>query len=81
MTTNKKLDQLKNRIEKDGYIEIKSGVYIWTKDGIIDEAGCWDDEDPSKNFDFSSYNFWITTDSGTEPDGFDDLSEAMDLYL
>jgi hypothetical protein len=74
-------EKIEQRIVKNGYMEIKSGVYIWTKSGIIEESDCWDDEDPSKNFDFSSCNFWITTDSGIEPQGFDNLSEVFACIL
>ena len=80
MNTSKKLAQIKSRIEKNGYVEVREGIYLWDRDGIITESGCWDDEDRCKNFDFSSCNFWITTNAAIKPQGFDNLSEAL-VYI
>jgi hypothetical protein len=72
--TSRDIEQI---ILKNGNIEIQSGVYLWSKDGIMGEAGCWDDEDACYNFDFTSYDFWITTNDATKPEGFDSIPDAM----
>ncbi|MCF7943779.1 MAG: hypothetical protein K9L21_05065, partial [Spirochaetia bacterium] len=44
------------------------------------EQADWPDEDPSKNVDFYSCLYWVTTDNGIDPIGIDsaqDLIEAV----
>lgn len=52
-------------------IEISPGVFVSTSENMIADQKAWDSEDPAKNTDFSTHPFWITTDSGSSPDGVD----------
>lgn len=49
---------------ENGFTEISEGVYLATSDYMTSEQASWDDEDENKDTDFSTAQFWITTDSG-----------------
>jgi len=60
------------------------GVYLQTREDIMSNQKDWCEYDPlaffffeSKNVDFSIYPFWLTTDDGQPPQGFESLKEAM----
>ena len=77
------LYELLIRTKRKGYIEINGGVYLNSRDSIIADQECFMDEDLCKEFNFNDYNFWITTDSNTEPIGInteDDLSEFLNEH-
>jgi len=54
--------------KKKGYVEISSGVYLWSQEAIIEDQKEWNAEDNSKNMDFTTAPFWITTNSGESPE-------------
>jgi len=54
-----------------------TGFYLFTQEEIIDEQAEWDDEDKCKTFDFTTSLFWLATDCGLEPEGFDTMEELM----
>ena len=56
-----------------GSVEVapRSGLYIQSREDLISDQSFWDDDDASKGADFSAYAFWITTDDGADPVGFD----------
>ncbi len=59
--------------------KIQSGVFLQTREEIMADQATWDDDDGSKNTDFSGSLYWITTDDGCEPIGIDtddELKEA-----
>lgn len=56
--------------------ELQSGVYLFTQEEIISEYQTWGEEDESNNIDFTTYRFWITTDNGVTPQGFDSIEAA-----
>lgn len=58
--------------------KIASGVYLETQNEMIENQKSWDDEDPAKEIDFTTSKFWLTTDNGEEPEGFDSEAEARD---
>jgi len=57
--------------------KIIDGVFIQTREDIQEDQKTWDDGDSSKNMDFSSSPFWVTTDNGVDPMGFDNINEAV----
>lgn len=56
--------------------KIQSGVFIQTRDEMISEQKDWDEDDPCKDTDFTCYPFWMTTDDGVMPEGFDSVDDA-----
>lgn len=64
---------------KDGCIEIQSGVFLQTQKSIIADQKDWDDEDESKDKDFSTCPFWIITDDGVEPEGVSDADDLIKM--
>ena len=52
---------------KNGYVEIQSGVYLWSQGCIISEQKLWDKEDKSKKTDFTKAPYWITDNDGLKP--------------
>ena len=47
------------------------GLYLFTQEGMVDDQTGWDDQDPYKDYDFSAHAFWLCTDCGAYPIGFD----------
>lgn len=72
------LAQVKKDILDSGFSEIQEGVYLTSKATLIEEQKSWDAYDEAKNYDFSSHDFWITTDNGIKPLGFDYIVEALE---
>ncbi len=63
-------------------MELVPGIFLQTKEELTEEQKYWADEDPCKNMNFNSYNFWVTTDCGDfDPVGFNKVSEAMETIL
>jgi hypothetical protein len=62
---------IEEKLAKNGYIEIHDGVYLNTQESMIAEQSQWDETDNLKDFDFTDYDFWITTDNGADPEGFE----------
>lgn len=73
----KTFNEVMKDIEKNGYSEVSEGIYLQDKDTLIAEKSELDDADDSKEIDFSGYEYWVTTDSGVEPEGFDSIEEAI----
>lgn len=57
-------------------MEIQNGVFVQTKEDMISDQKGWDDDDPCKDMDFTSYPFWLTTDDGVTPEGYDSIDDA-----
>ena len=51
-------------VVEQGFIEVRSGVCLNHRDSIMEEQKDWCDEDESKHFDFSTSDFWLTTNCG-----------------
>ena len=45
----------------------KSGCYLWTQLEIIAEQKTWDDNDESKDIDFTTNDLWVTSDNEMTP--------------
>lgn len=80
----KEFSSLDEIIGINPWVELESGVYLYSKGGLIDEQKSWQDNDFSKNEDFSVADFWLTTDSGGAPiaiNTLDDLREACQSFF
>jgi hypothetical protein len=64
-------------LKKYGYIEIVDGIYLQAREYLLSEQKEWDESDKSKNFDFTPGEYWITTNTGTKPQGFDCFLKAI----
>lgn len=64
---------------KDGWVEISDGVYLSSRENIQADQLDWDEQDPSKSFDFSGAEFWLTTDSGQLPTPVAGCDDLLDL--
>lgn len=58
--------------------KMQAGVYIQTREEMISDQKNWDDNDPCKKQPFSGYAFWVVTDDGVTPEGFDTEEEAQE---
>jgi len=67
-------------MEKVEDISLPRGVFVVSRKDMISDQLSWDDTDPSKTRDFSIYAWWICTDDGQDPEGFNTLKE-VDEYL
>ena len=56
--------------------EIQVGIFVQTKEELLADQKTWDDEDLSKRIDFTAYPYWLTTDDGIAPEGFDSIEDA-----
>jgi len=61
-----------------GTYDTKKGTYISSNENMIEEQATWEDADSCKSFDFTTYLFWVTTDNGATPEGFDTIAEALE---
>jgi hypothetical protein len=68
---------LQQQILVNGCMEIRSGVYLNSRDYMFTEQESWFDNDQCKDFDFSRYEYWITDNDGMLPDGYDTVKEAL----
>lgn len=49
--------------ELAGAIEIRDGLWLWTRDEILAaQATTWDEGDKAKRLDFSGSPYWLTGD-------------------
>lgn len=72
---------LEEKLNLYGWVEIRSGVYAWTQEAIIGDQKGWQDCDECKNYDFSTSPFWVSDDSGMEPEGYDTIQEILTEFL
>lgn len=68
---------LRHIIDIEGYLEIESGVYLNSREHLIEQQKWWVDEDKCKTFDFNDYEYWITTEGETVPDGVNSIEEGL----
>jgi hypothetical protein len=66
-----------HKLASEGMVTIRPGVFLWTRDGIINEQTYWHEEDTARKFDFTTYPFWITDDSGMVPHGVESVSDGI----
>lgn len=70
-------DIIKEKIQLNGCIEIRSGVYLWNQESIKEEQIKWDEADEAAFIDFSDFEYWVTTNDFDHPAGFDSYEEAI----
>ena len=61
--------------------KVPKGVFLSTSEEMIEDQKEWCDEDEAKNIDFSLSKYWMTTDDGQEPIGFDTLEEITEFLF
>jgi hypothetical protein len=72
-------EQMLKKVDKKGCVEIQSGVYLHTQADIIAEQKDWDDEDDSKDLDFTVAPYWVTTDDGATPESVYSADDIANL--
>lgn len=70
-----------DEILDSGCYEVEDGLFLWTQERIIDDQECWCDEDPCKNFDFTTAKFWLTFKGMIEPEPYDTIKEFFNEHL
>lgn len=68
---------LRDELRRGGMVEISPGVFLATADTMLSEQACWDQADKAVTTDFTTYEYWLTTNDGAEPQGFDSIEEAL----
>lgn len=71
MTAKKIIEQILD----DGGV-VQAGVYLVSAEDLIAEQKTWGDLDSGKDLDFTTAEFWITTDDGT----VQSIGDDCDLY-
>ena len=71
------MENIIKTLEEKGSIEVQPGVYLSTGENMAADQEAWDETDGTKHVDFSDSPFWITTDNGSDPEGFDSLDEVL----
>ena len=71
----KTYQDLLNTAKQVDLVELQGGVYLESAEHLISQQKGWEDEDESKNFDFTSAPFWITTDDGKTPTAIHDAED------
>jgi len=62
-----------NSIEKNGYIEIREGIYLSTQECITEDSKGW----PGGDYDFTPNKYWMTISESDFIQGFDTIWEAV----
>ena len=52
-----------------GFATVARGIFLETRESLLEQAQTWADEDPGKAIDYSACPYWITTDNGILPIG------------
>ena len=60
----------------EGLTKIQDGYYLWTRQQIIEEQKTWEDEDESKNLDFTIAEYWLEISGET----MTPINNAQDLF-
>lgn len=82
------IESLISEAEEEEGVQVKysPGIFIQLQKDIISDQKRWDDRDPSKRIDFTTHKYWLTTDDGAEPVGFDDaqnqdVRDILEQYM
>jgi hypothetical protein len=76
---NEKTNDWLETLNDEGMVEIQGGVYLYTQKNAIADQASWPDTDEGKELDFTIYKYWVMTDNGVDPEGFDTLKEVLEL--
>lgn len=64
--------------ESQGWVKVRPGVYLSSQESIIADQEDWL-VDGSKFYDFTKAPFWLTTDSGADPQPIYDLLDFCSM--
>lgn len=70
--------KIKMTMSNNFTVPLTSGVYLYSQADAIAEQNTWHEDDPSKHIDFKKSKYWVMTDSGETPEGFDSAEELAD---
>lgn len=59
-------------------MKVSPGVFIVDSETMVADQREWRVEDLSLCTDFTCYAYWLVTDNGVEPEGFDTVEEALE---
>lgn len=62
-----------------GAVDLDRGLWLYSSAALVSEQAEWDDEDASKNEDFSRTPFWILHENGLSPEPVADVAELAEL--
>lgn len=74
------IEFVKDQIALKGYFILQAGIYLYEKESLIEDQANWGDEDYMKDFDFTDCNFWVITDSGDTPIGFNSVYDCISIF-
>ena len=72
-----KVKEIERLLAKGETVTVQGGVFLDTSENMISDQKGWDDEDPSKEIDFSAYPLWVTTDDGADPVGYTSVEDVL----
>lgn len=58
-------------------MKLQPGIYLNTKEDLIDDQRILADDDNCKDFDFTSCDYWLTTDCGADPMPVHDVHDIL----
>lgn len=76
------INEIEDELKTISCVELRyqKGSFIQTKESLMSEQEDWADGDEAKNIDFSQHDFWLTTDDGETPEGFDSIEELLEYF-
>ena len=72
-----KKKSVRKAIDIYGTSEVYPGIFLSTKEFLEMDHFNWNDFDKVKSMDISGYPFWITTNDGKDPEGFNTIEESL----
>lgn len=57
---------------------LQKGVYLVTQAEVLEMEKTWNDDDIRKDTDFTAHAFWVITEYGHDPEGYDDEASAIE---
>ena len=73
--TEKRFFELVGEAHFYTFAEVKDGVSLSTAESMATQQRVWADGDPSKEIDFSTAPYWLTTDDGQDPTPIAELED------
>lgn len=75
--TTSKMETIFTECMENGSAQIVPGVFLETSESMQEQQEDWADGDTSKEADFSTFPYWITTDNGADPIGVTENDSAV----
>jgi len=70
------VEKIAAEINGQGFCEVRPGVFLASQESIVSDQKGWEG-DTLKSFDFTTANFWLTTDDAATPEGFESIREFL----